>query len=238
YNQGTVTIAIPSSFKTKTFDVVCVSEVLEHTLDVEETLKETRRILKDDGIAIVTVPWLYELFHRPSQHILTFILETKSLRYLFKKIVFPDLEKIEKTRIQDIFQLRVSCLVPKKDFIDKRLCKVIFGVSHCIRLKKTEDVDGLKKLYSLKYRYGHLFHTHFYKPKKWKNILIRCGFDVEEKGFGYVWPIPTRTMNVVRRDEFLDRFFFKLAKRINTIKPIELLNSLYFCFICKKSVHK
>jgi 2-polyprenyl-3-methyl-5-hydroxy-6-metoxy-1,4-benzoquinol methylase len=41
----------------KSFDVVITSEVLEHLLDLEHVLAEVRRVLKDDGVYLITVPW-------------------------------------------------------------------------------------------------------------------------------------------------------------------------------------
>ncbi len=41
----------------KAFDLVITSEVLEHLLDLDEVLTEVKRILKDDGQYLITVPW-------------------------------------------------------------------------------------------------------------------------------------------------------------------------------------
>ncbi len=42
--------------KSSTFDVVITSEILEHVLNPERVLKEIKRIMKDTGYAIVSVP--------------------------------------------------------------------------------------------------------------------------------------------------------------------------------------
>jgi SAM-dependent methyltransferase len=47
----------------ETFDIVVMSEVLEHLLNLEQTLGEVRRILKLDGRFLITVP--YDLFLGP-----------------------------------------------------------------------------------------------------------------------------------------------------------------------------
>jgi SAM-dependent methyltransferase len=39
------------------FDLVLMSETLEHLTDLSGTLAEVRRVLKDDGTFLVTVPW-------------------------------------------------------------------------------------------------------------------------------------------------------------------------------------
>jgi len=45
------------------FDMVVMSETLEHLLNYSEVLREVQRILKDDGIFLVTVP--YDFFLGP-----------------------------------------------------------------------------------------------------------------------------------------------------------------------------
>jgi ubiquinone/menaquinone biosynthesis C-methylase UbiE len=47
----------------KSFDLVVMSEVLEHLLNIEDVLAEVHRILKDDGIFLITVP--YDFFLGP-----------------------------------------------------------------------------------------------------------------------------------------------------------------------------
>jgi len=47
----------------KSFDIVIMSETLEHLLNLEEVLVEVNRILKDDGTFLITVP--YDIFLGP-----------------------------------------------------------------------------------------------------------------------------------------------------------------------------
>lgn len=47
----------------RTFDVVLMSETLEHVFDLEEVLNEVKRILTDDGTFLMTVP--YDFFLGP-----------------------------------------------------------------------------------------------------------------------------------------------------------------------------
>ncbi|MDP3901633.1 MAG: class I SAM-dependent methyltransferase, partial [bacterium] len=53
-------------FKDNSFDIVFMTEALEHMLDYNKALREVRRVLKPNGIFIVTVPnrdWLrYEFY--------------------------------------------------------------------------------------------------------------------------------------------------------------------------------
>jgi len=47
----------------RSLDVVIMSETLEHLLNLEETIREVARILKDDGVFLITVP--YDFFLGP-----------------------------------------------------------------------------------------------------------------------------------------------------------------------------
>lgn len=45
-------------FKSQTFDIVICSEVLEHLPNDSVALKETARVLKDNGIILITIPYM------------------------------------------------------------------------------------------------------------------------------------------------------------------------------------
>lgn len=62
YNKITKVDGINLPYKDKTYDVVGAFDVLEHIDDQVGALKEWRRIIKDDGAIIITVPayqWLW-----------------------------------------------------------------------------------------------------------------------------------------------------------------------------------
>jgi 2-polyprenyl-3-methyl-5-hydroxy-6-metoxy-1,4-benzoquinol methylase len=50
-----------TEIKSKSLDLVLMSEVLEHVFDQTEVLREVSRILKDDGTFLITVPYDYFL---------------------------------------------------------------------------------------------------------------------------------------------------------------------------------
>lgn len=50
-----------TGLKSKWYDIVLMSETLEHILDLDGAVTEARRILKDDGVFMVTVPYDYFL---------------------------------------------------------------------------------------------------------------------------------------------------------------------------------
>jgi SAM-dependent methyltransferase len=52
-----------TGYPDRAFDIVVMSETLEHLLDLPPVLAEVRRILKDDGVFLITVP--YDVFLGP-----------------------------------------------------------------------------------------------------------------------------------------------------------------------------
>ena len=57
-----VTGKIP--FKSKKFDIVILKDILEHLLDPEKLLLESRRILKDGGYIVLSIPNHFSLWFR------------------------------------------------------------------------------------------------------------------------------------------------------------------------------
>lgn len=53
-------------FATGAFDAVVIAEVLEHLVGDEAALRETRRVLRDDGTLVVTVPFFND---EPEYHV-------------------------------------------------------------------------------------------------------------------------------------------------------------------------
>jgi 2-polyprenyl-3-methyl-5-hydroxy-6-metoxy-1,4-benzoquinol methylase len=69
-------------FRDKSFDGILASEVIEHLINVDHFLDEVRRVLKDDGLFVVTTPNLASWINRLSLLIgLQPLLTEVSLRY-------------------------------------------------------------------------------------------------------------------------------------------------------------
>lgn len=52
-------------FKNGIFDTILCTEVLEHALDIDKVASEMRRVLKDTGIVIMSVPFIYPVHEPP-----------------------------------------------------------------------------------------------------------------------------------------------------------------------------
>ncbi|MFT6136972.1 MAG: SAM-dependent methyltransferase [Salibacteraceae bacterium] len=68
HNQSNVDFfydGVKLPFNDNEFDVVLSSEVMEHVPDPEKFLSEIYRVLRDGGVAIITVPFLVPLHEQP-----------------------------------------------------------------------------------------------------------------------------------------------------------------------------
>ena len=83
-------------FKNATFDVVICTEVMEHVAEPKQLLSEIRRVLRPDGILILTTPFLVPVheapydFYRYTVHGLEYLVKQSGLN-LIKIIPFSEL---------------------------------------------------------------------------------------------------------------------------------------------------
>ena len=80
--------------KAESYDIILCSEVLEHVKDYKKGLKEIRRVLKKDGIAIITVPVYkkyWDIDDEFVKHVQRF--EPEEFRESLKKIGFKIVEE-------------------------------------------------------------------------------------------------------------------------------------------------
>ena len=115
-------------FKDQEFDSILSTEVLEHVFNVEEILSELNRVLKINGHAIITTPFMWEEHEMPYD----FARYTPpALEYLYQKHGFEIIHK-HKTgnQIEVIFQFAINYFkntIPK--FALKQLLLVPFIVT-------------------------------------------------------------------------------------------------------------
>jgi len=114
-------------FKDQEFDSILSTEVLEHVFNIDEILCELNRVLKLNGQAIITTPFMWEEHEMPYD----FARYTPpALEYLYQKHGFEVIHK-HKTgnQIEVIFQFSINYFknsIPK--FVLKQLLLVPFIV--------------------------------------------------------------------------------------------------------------
>lgn len=81
----------PLPFADNAFDAVFSSQVFEHVADLDFTLREIRRVLKPEGLLVVSVPFLYQVhgiphdYRRLSEYGATQLLKGFSMQALYKQ---------------------------------------------------------------------------------------------------------------------------------------------------------
>ncbi|WP_396144700.1 class I SAM-dependent methyltransferase [Flavobacterium sp.] len=112
-------------FKNQEFDSILSTEVLEHVFNIEEILSELNRVLKINGHALITTPFMWEEHEMPYDFAR---YTTPALEYLYQKHGFEIIHN-HKTgnQIEVIFQFAINYfknIIPK--FALKQLLLVPF----------------------------------------------------------------------------------------------------------------
>ena len=129
-----------AGFKSNSFDVVVLFDVIEHLQDPKSSLKEVRRILKPNGLLVITTPdigsitakvlWKnWEEVKRVREHIYFFSKDT--LKKLLKSLNF----KILKTESAGRF-FSVESAINRGKLYNKAIFTVIGKLADTLRLKK------------------------------------------------------------------------------------------------------
>ena len=99
-------------FKDKTFDTVTATEVIEHIKEVQDAIKEAFRVLKNDGIFIVSVPDDCLGFEQEDEHFHKFTKENlKDLLYTFGNII--ELKNIKTSNGYNKIEKKLLAVVKK-----------------------------------------------------------------------------------------------------------------------------
>jgi SAM-dependent methyltransferase len=160
--------------------VVVLAEVLEHLNSPETCLKECHRILKEKGIILASVPWLYEIYRPLSAIILRALTVFKRTgkKPLLLRILFTIDGDVIKRR--KVFSPLVEYLWKFAKRMDKSFYK-LYGPS--------AEIPKSPEEYILRHKKGSLFndqHKVFMTPKEWANTIRAIGFNVNIDGaFSY-----------------------------------------------------
>ena len=93
-------------FENERFDSLLCTEVLEHVFNIDELLKEFNRVLKKNGTALITTPFMWEEHEMPYDFAR---YTTPALKYLYQKNGFKVVENFKTGNyIEVIFQFNLN----------------------------------------------------------------------------------------------------------------------------------
>lgn len=104
YKNTKLSDAVKLPFKEKQFDLIFLLDVLEHIKDHKKAIKEAKRVLKDDGLIVVTAPALPFIWSKHDE------MQGHYRRY--KKIDFQKLAKEASLKIKGLSYFNAFLLVP------------------------------------------------------------------------------------------------------------------------------
>ena len=128
-SQNAVDVLCPANelaFEDASFDTAFSTQVLEHVADHQGMVRETYRILKKGGYAILTVPFAWELHEEPYDF---YRFSKYGLRDLFEKTGFEIITiKSNGGKWASIFQLWLNVLMSTRKYktLRSKMIKLIF----------------------------------------------------------------------------------------------------------------
>lgn len=105
-------------FEDNKFDSILCTEVLEHVFNIDELLKEFNRVLKVDGIALITTPFMWEEHEMPYDFAR---YTTPALKSLYEKNGFDIIENTKSGNSITViaqFQLNyIKNILPNNEYV-------------------------------------------------------------------------------------------------------------------------
>jgi SAM-dependent methyltransferase len=136
-------------FKEEKFDVVFCSQVLEHIAYPEKILKTINKVLKKNGILILTVPHLSYLHGEPHDYF-------RYTKYGLEKLLFPNfkiLKVIPSGGLLGFIFNNFSIILLTLSFYNKLLFKAVYYINYCL-LRVIVFLDSIfdkKNIYAVNY---------------------------------------------------------------------------------------
>lgn len=161
-------------------DIIILAELLEHLNSPEMCLKECYRILKEKGVILVSVPWLFEIY-KP--------LSAVALRTLtvFKKTGNPPL------LLRILFKINRDGISRRRvlGFLVEYIWKFARHYDKSFNRVFVDNPPRSPEEYILRHKEGSLFndqHKIFMTPKEWVDMIKVIGFNVLDIDGTFTYP--------------------------------------------------
>tara|TARA_B110000259_G_C13899222_1_gene356175 strand:- start:33 stop:743 length:711 start_codon:yes stop_codon:yes gene_type:complete len=113
-------------FQNETFDSAICSEVLEHVFEPKIFLKEVHRILKKDGLIILTLPFFWDEHEQPYDYAR---YTSFGLKYILEQQNFEVVEQVKIGNNLSIIVQMINCYIYKRLYYKKNL---LFKISSIV----------------------------------------------------------------------------------------------------------
>jgi SAM-dependent methyltransferase len=118
-------------FEDNKFDSIFCSQVLEHVFEPEIFLSEINRVMKKDGLIILTLPFIWDEHEQPYDYAR---YSSFGLNYLIKKQGFEVVNQIKTCNNFTVIIQIINCYIYKKLCYKKFFLLKVFGFSFVLFL--------------------------------------------------------------------------------------------------------
>lgn len=152
-------------FKNGVFDLIICLSVLEHLNNPEKLVQKIKLLLKEGGIAIINIPWLWDILFHPVMTIFHRALDSirKGKPNLFAIAIFSSIGSPTKLRLR------------------RWISMLIQNDSRRESIEKYANAHLSGKL-------EHLGHKHWFTPNEWIKLLKDCGLTILSNTGSYTVP--------------------------------------------------
>ena len=145
-------------FREGTFDVILCSEVMEHLILPEQGVKVIRGLLRENGLALITVPWLWEICSNTRMAVANRLLDHiySSKDGLLAKLAFSSVG----------------------DRPEELVFRKYIPAEYSVYARRLGRRVNLKDYLLLNRSQEYLGHKHWFTPGEWKRLIEANGFTI------------------------------------------------------------
>ena len=136
--------------ESKQYDIVVCFEVIEHVMDISNILKESHRVLRNNGTIIITSPFVWPLHDEPNDYFryTPFSLEEIMIECNFTNILTCRIGSWKSViyQLHKLFLYRSSLSIADKILL-KPLLMLVDSYLRCRSIEKEIDIGNIEPMY-------------------------------------------------------------------------------------------
>ena len=136
--------------ESKQYDIVVCFEVIEHVMDISNILKESHRVLRNNGTIIITSPFVWPLHDEPNDYFryTPFSIEEIMIEWNFTNILTYRIGSWKSViyQLHKLFLYRFSLSISDKILL-KPLLMLVDSYLRCRSIEKEIDIGNIEPMY-------------------------------------------------------------------------------------------